>query len=180
MTTTTSSQFVDAGKAAAQKLHGLSNQALQGVEKLVALNLQVAKTLLAESDEHIQACFSAKTPKDFFKLQVTALQHAPQKRYAYGRQVADIIAAATAQHRAAAEAQVAELQTKFVDAAEGALKDVPGSDKSLALIKSAVQAGNDAYEGAQKASQQVSDAVAANIAKLAQTTAETPVVASEG
>ena len=68
------------------------------------------------------------------------------------------------------------MQAKFIDAVNGALKDAPGSDKILALAKSAVATANNAYEGMNKASKQVSDAVSANVAKVT----DTAVKASQG
>lgn len=163
-------QYLDAQKAAADSLLALSNKAFQGVEQLTALNLQTCKTLLSESAALSQAALSAKTPEEFFKLNVAAVQATPEKLAAYGRQVKDIVTAATAEQRAAAEAKLADVQAKFLDAVNGALKNAPGSEKTLALVKSAVAAANSAYEGVDKAGKQFAGVIEANIAKIGTTT----------
>lgn len=158
-------QFAAANKASVDTLFGLSSQAFEGVEQLAALNLQVIKTVLAESREASQVALEAKSPADLLKVHTAALQAAPQKAAAYGRQVQEILAPLAAAQRATIDAQVADLQAKFLEAVNGALKDAPGSEKILALAKSAVATANNAYEGVSKASRQVSDAVAANVTK---------------
>ena len=159
-------QFADANKASMNTLFGLSGQAMQGLEQLVKLNMQVVKTVLAELQEGSQAAMSAKTPEVFIKLQTSALQAIPEKAASYGRQVQQIITDATATQRAAVEAQVAAAQGKFLEVVDGAAKNAPGSEHALALAKSAVAAANNAYEGVNKASKQVTEAIAANVAKV--------------
>lgn len=161
-------QFAATNKASIDTLFGMSGQALEGVEKLSALNLQTIKTLLAETQEGSLVALSAKSPEEMMKLQTAALQAAPQKALAYGRQVQEIFTTATAGQRAAFEAQVAGVQAKFLDTVNGALKDAPGAEKFMALAKSAVATANNAYEGVNKASKQVSEAVTANVAKISQ------------
>lgn len=170
------SQFTATNKASVDTLFGLNGQVIEGVEQLTALNMQVIKTVLAESLEAAQSALLVKNPADLLKAQAAALQAAPQKAMAYGRQVQEIFAPMAAAQRSAIDAQVADVQAKFIDAVNGALKDAPGSDKILALAKSAVATANNAYEGMNKASKQVSDAVSANVAKVT----DTAVKASQG
>ena len=162
-------QFATAQKAAVDSLLDIAGQAFEGVEKLAALNLQVVKTTLAEGAEFAPALLSAKTPDEFLKLYTATVQAAPQKALAYGRQVAEIVTAASAVQRAAAEAQVSEAQTKFVEALNATLKNAPGSENAIALVQSAVDAANKAREGLSTATQQVSDALTANVATLTET-----------
>lgn len=162
-------QFAAAQQASADTFFTLSGQALDSVEQFAALQLQTVKSTLAESAESIQAVLSAKTPDEVLKLQAAALQAAPQKVLAYGRQVAELSAAVSSAPRAAFEAKMAEAQAKFVEAVESSLKNAPGSEHAVAMVKSAVDAGNKAFEGFQQAGKQVGDALSANIDTLADT-----------
>ena len=119
--------FADANKASVATLFGLSGQALQGVEQLAALNLQVIKTLLAECAEGTQAALSATSPNELVELQTTSLLAAPQKVIAYGRQVQGIFMTVVAGQRATVQ---------------GALRSAPGSESNQALVKSAAAAAN--------------------------------------
>jgi len=84
--------FVETRNASVDALLGLAGQAFAGVEQLAALNLQAVKATLAELEQGTQAAFAAKSPADLLKLQAAALQAAPQKAIAYGRQVKEIVA----------------------------------------------------------------------------------------
>jgi len=155
-------QFAAPTQASVNTMFGLSTQAFESVEKLIALNLQTIKTLLAESEETSQAALLAKNPADLLKLQAEALKAAPQKAAAYGRQVQEIFTSLAAAQRATLDAQFADVQAKFVDAVSGAMKGAPGSEQILALAKSATAVAKNAYEGANKGIKQVSDALTAN------------------
>jgi len=174
-----SEQFAAANKASVDTLFGLTGQAFQGAEQLAKLNLQTIKTLLAESQEIGQSALSAKSLPELIELQTAALQAAPKKALAYGRQVEEIFTALTASQRAAFETQMADMQAKFLDTVNGALNNAPGSEQILALAKSAVAATNNAYEGVNKASKQVSDAVVSNVTKVNETVAETSLAKVE-
>ena len=155
-------QFTEVKPDRVDQFFGYPASAFQGVEQLTALNMQAAKTLLAEIAEGTQAVLSARTPGRADPLQAAALQTVPAKTAAYANQVKAIVESSFASQRVAAEAKVAEAQVQFVDAIAGMLKNAPGSENALALVKSAVAASNDAYEGANKAVKQVAEAIEAN------------------
>lgn len=162
-----------AAKPSVDTLFRLNAQAFESVEQLTALNLQTIKTLLAESQETSQVALLTKNPADLLKLQAETLQAAPQKAIAYGRQVQAIFAPIAAAQRATFEAQIADIQAKFLDAVNGAMKDAPGAENFLTLAKSAVAAANNAFDGANKATKQVSDALTANVAKVTEAAVKT-------
>jgi phasin family protein len=160
--------YADAGKSSIDNLSGVAAQGLQGAQQLVALNLQATKAVLEDLAAATQAALSVRTPAELGKLQAAALQAAPQKALAYGRQVKEIFAAATVGQQSAMHAQLADAQAKFLEAVQATLKNAPGSENTLTLFKAAVASANNAFEGANKASKQVSDAVEANVAKITQ------------
>ncbi len=162
-------QFAQANIANVDKFFAEAGNAFSGVEQLTALNLQVTKTLLAEMTEGAQAMFSARSPEEMIKVQVSALQEAPMKSAAYANQVKAILESTFAGQRVATEAKIAEVQAQFVASVAEMLKNAPGSENTLALVKSAVAASNDAYEGVNKAGKQVADAVEAKMGKLTAT-----------
>jgi phasin family protein len=161
-------QFTDASKAAVDTLFALSGQALRGVEQLTALNLGAAKTVLAELAQDAMAAASAKSPDELMKLQTAAAQSVAPKASAYLRQVQEIVTTTAEAQRATVEARFAEFQASFVEAVDGAVKNAPGSENAVALVKSAIAAANTTYEGVNKASKQVADVVAVNFTRLAE------------
>ena len=159
----TPEQFTAANKANLETLFGLTNKAFEGVEKLVELNLQVAKAALGESAENAKAVLAVKDAQDLLALQASLLQPTAEKAAAYSRHLYDIATATSAEVTKAAESQFAELQQRFMSAVDTAAKNAPaGSENAVTLVKSAITAANNAYESVHKAAKQAADIAEAN------------------
>ena len=109
----TAEQIIAAQKSNLDTLFGMTAKAFEGVEKLVELNLQVAKTAMGEAAESTQAALSAKDAQELLALQTSLLQPAAEKAAAYSRHLYDIAAATTSEITKAAEATAAEAQKKL-------------------------------------------------------------------
>jgi phasin family protein len=146
MTYLTPDQVAAATKANLETLFGLTNKAFEGVEKLVELNLQVAKATLAESAEHTKAALAVKDVQELLTLQAAMLQPSAEKAVAYSRHLYDIATGAT---------------SEFTKTA--------GSESAVALVKSAMTAANNAYESVHKAAKQAADMAEANFTAMGST-----------
>lgn len=170
----TAEQMMAAHKANVEVLFGLTEKAYAGVEKLVELNLQVAKAALAETSESVQAVMSVKDAQELMTLQQAMLQPSAEKAAAYSRQVYDIVTSTNAAVGKVVESQMADAQKKFLSAVDGALKNAPaGSENAASLVKSAVTAANTAFESVQKAVKQATDVADANFQAMTQTAVKT-------
>jgi phasin family protein len=163
MMTFTPEQMIAAHKANVETLFGLTAKAFEGVERLVELNLQVAKASLAEAAEATQAALAVKDAQELLALQASLLQPAAEKAASYSRHLYDIAAATNAEVAKVAEAQFAEAQQNFAANVDAAMKNAPaGSENAVALVKSAMAAANNAYDSATKAARQAADVAEAN------------------
>lgn len=163
----TAEQVVAAQKANVETLFDLTGKAFEGVEKLVELNLQVAKTALGEVADTTKAALSVKDAQELLALQAGLLQPSAEKAAAYSRHVYDIAAATNAEVTKVAEAQLAEFQKNFMSAVDGIVKNAPaGSENAVSLMKSAISAANNAFESVQKAAKQAADVADANFQAL--------------
>jgi phasin family protein len=159
----TAEQIVAAQKANVETFFGLTNKAFEGVEKLVELNLQVAKAAMGEAAETTRAALSVKDAQELFALQAGLLQPAAEKVAAYGRHLYDIAAATNAEVSKVAEETAADAQKKFIAVVDSAAKNAPaGTENAVALVRSAVAAANNAYESVSKAAKQAADVAEAN------------------
>ena len=162
-------QVVAANKASVETLFGLTNKAFEGVERLVELNLQVAK-----------AALSIKDAQELLALQAGLLQPSAEKAVAYGRHVYDIAASTQAEVGKVAEAQVADIQKKFLAGVDSAIKNAPaGTESAVSLVKSALAAANNAYESVQKAAKQAADIADANFQAVTNTATKATQAASK-
>lgn len=171
----TPEQLMANHKANVESLFDLTQKAFEGVEKLVELNLQVAKATMGETADTVRAALSAKDAQELMSLQASLLQPAAEKAAAYSRHLYDIATATSASISKQVEEQMGEAQKALMANVETAVKNAPaGSENVAALMKSAVTAANNAYESAQKAAKQAAEvaeanmqAMTANVAKVA-------------
>lgn len=166
----TAEQLLAAHKANVETLFGLTNKAFEGVEKLVELNLQVARAALTEVAESTQAALSVKDAQELLALQAGLLQPTAEKAAAYSRHVYDIAAATNAEVGRVAEAKLAESQGAFMGLVDTAVKNAPaGTENAVGLVKSALAAANNAYESVHKAAKQAAEVAEANFQAITTT-----------
>jgi phasin family protein len=166
----TAEQLMTAHKANVEVLFGLTSKAFEGVEKLVELNLQVARTAMSEAAETTQAALSVKDAQELLALQAALFQPLAEKTAAYSRHLYDISSATGAEFSKQFEGQVTDAQKKFLAVVDNAAKNAPaGSETAVAVFKSAVAAGNNALESVQKAVKQATDVAEANFNAVANT-----------
>jgi phasin family protein len=175
----TPEQVVAAQKANLDVLFGLTTKAFEGMEKLVELNLQVAKTSLGEAADNASAALSVKDAQELLALQAGLLQPAAEKAAAYSRHLYDIMTGTSAEFTKVAEAQMADSQKKMLAMVDTAVKNAPaGTESAVALVKSAVAAANNAYESAHKAAKQAAEVAEANFAAVTATAVSATKTAS--
>jgi phasin family protein len=168
--TFTAEQFMAAHKANVDTLFGLTHKAFESVEKLVELNLQVAKTTLADAAETTRSALSVKDAQELMALQAGMLQPAAEKAASYSRHVYDIVAGASAELTKTAEATLADGQKTVLSMVDTAVKNAPaGTESAVALVKSAVAAANNAFESVQKATKQATEVAEANFQAMTST-----------
>lgn len=156
--------FLNAHKANLATLFGLSSKAYEGVEKMVELNMAASRAALTEFSQHAQALASAKDLQEVVNLQSAYLQPLPEKAAAYGRHCMAIASGTGAEFQKSVEAKTSELQQSFGALVEATTKNAPaGSETTVAMMKSAMSAANNAYDSVQKAVKQAADMAEANI-----------------
>ena len=168
--TYTAEQLIAAQKSNVETFFGLTHKAFEGVEKLIALNLQTAKTSLSEAAETAQATLSVKDAQEFFTMQAGLLQPGAEKAAAYSRHLYEILAGTNAEVGRVAEATIADSQKKVLALVDNAVKNAPaGTENAVALVKSAVAAANNAYESVSKAAKQAGEVAEANFQAMTAT-----------
>ena len=160
----TAEQLLAAQKANVETLFDLTGKAFEGVEKLIELNLQVAKATMGEVATSAKASLAVKDAQELLALQAGLLQPAAEKAAAYSRHLYDIAASTNAEVTKVAEAQIADAQKSFIAAVDGAVKNAPaGTESAAQLVKTAIAAASNAYESVHKAAKQAADVAEANM-----------------
>lgn len=166
----TPEQLMAAQKANMETLLGLTHKAFEGVEKLVELNMQLARAAMVDSADTAKATLSVKDAQELLTLQAKLLQPAAEKAAAYQRSLYEIAQATNAEWVKVAEARMAQAQKNLHDMIDTAAKGAPaGAEGAVALVKSAVSAANNAFESVHKAAKQAADIADANLQAMAGT-----------
>jgi len=146
----------------------LSGKALESVEKVVDLNMSVARASFDETSANVKQLLTAKDPQEFFSLSAAQVQPAAQKAVAYGRHLAGIASSAQAEFTKAADEQITEANRKVIAFVEDVAKNAPaGSESAIAMVKTAVGNANAGFEQLSKVTKQAMEAVETNLAAAA-------------
>ncbi len=164
MINTTPEEFTAAYSGSLDTFFALSRKAFEGVEKLVELNLNVAKATLQESASRTKELMALKDPQELLTFQASQLQPSAEKMVAYSRHLYDIATATQAEFTRVAEAQFSETNQRLVSLIDSASKNAPaGSETAVAMVKSAMAAANSAYDSINKATKQAVEMAEANV-----------------
>lgn len=164
----TAEQVLASHKASIETLFGLTTKAIEGVEKLIDLNVSASKAALSEASASTQAAFGAKDAQEFLALQASLFQPLAEKTAAYSRHLYEIASGTNAEITKSFEGKAEEAQKAFAGLVENASKNAPaGSEAAVAVMKNAVAAATNAFESVQKAVKQASEAAESNFNTLA-------------
>ncbi len=145
-------------------LTSLTSKAFESMEKVVDLNLNVAKASLEDSSIAAKQLLTAKDAQEFFSLSAAQAQPTAAKAIAYGRHLAGIATSAQAEFTRAAEEQIAETGRKVTALVEDVSKNAPaGSENVIAIVKSAIGNANAGYEQFTKSTKQAVEVMEANM-----------------
>jgi phasin family protein len=163
--TATPEQFASATKANIETLLTLANSAFANAERLAALNLNTARSVLEDGVANTKALLAAKDVQEFVNLQTSLAQPLIEKAVAYNRSVYEIASQSQEEISKLFEGQIAELNKSLAAALDKAAKSAPaGSDVAVAAVKSAIAAANSAFDNMNKAAKQVAEIAEANVA----------------
>ena len=166
-------QFVEAGKAALETLLGQATSAFARAERLAALNLNTARSVMEDGVANTKALLAVKDPQELVKLQTSLAQPMVDKAVAYARSVYEIAAEGQNEVTKLVEAQIAEINKTVNSALDQAAKSAPaGSEAAFTAAKSAMAAANSAYDSVSKAAKQASDLAEANVAAATKATVQ--------
>jgi phasin family protein len=161
----TPEQFAAANKATVDSLLSLANTALASAERIAALNLNTARSVMEDSVSGAKALMGAKDVQEAMSIQASLTQPNVEKAVAYSRSVYEISAQTQEELSKMVEAQFGDFQKTVAGLLDKAAKSAPaGSDVAVAAVKSAIAAASSAFDNMNKAAKQVAEIAEANVA----------------
>ncbi|QWE27843.1 phasin family protein [Polynucleobacter sp. AM-7D1] len=148
----TPEQIAAAQKANLETLSGLTNQALQSIEKLVELNMHIAKQSLGDSMSSAKKALEVKDIQQLLAHQAEAVQPMAEKIMAYSRHLYELAHETQASFTKSAEKEFQAGQVKINALVEDWTKNAPaGSEAAVVAIKQAIASATNVFETSQKA-----------------------------
>jgi phasin family protein len=149
-----------------QTFNALANKTVKGVEQVVALNIETAKTSVEETFAATKDASEAKDPRSAFVAMQARMQPNMAEASAYGQQLKTIIDGIQADFKAAADTHMAEAKNTLTALIYDVTQNVkPGSENAVDVIKAAIDNAFKGYEQVTQATRQAVQQVEEQIAK---------------
>ncbi|MDP3621780.1 MAG: phasin family protein [Polynucleobacter sp.] len=166
----TPEQLAAAQKANLETLTGITNQALQSIEKLVELNMHIAKASLSDSMANVKKALEIKDIQQLLAHQADAVQPMAEKMMAYSRHLYELANETQAGLSKTTEKEIQASQKKMNAMVEDWSKNAPaGSEAAVTAMKQAIASANTVYETSQKAMKQAMDIAQSNLNNATET-----------
>lgn len=167
-------------KATVDNFLAFQEAVFNGFEKLVDLNLKVARASLDEAGQKAQEAMGVKDVQEAVNFASGLVQPGSDKVSAYGKQVYDIVAGVQSTITKLTEEQLSQAQRQLDETIDQLAKNAPtGSEGAVALMKSSLATATSAYESAAKVARQAGDAAESNFAAAANATLKAASDAAE-
>ena len=160
----TKEKFVTASKSGLEAFVTVAQTAFASTERLAALNLSTARTLMDSSVANIHAVMGMKNPQEMVSFQKGLMMPAINAAVEYSRAVYEIASGTQAVLGQFFENKAIEIKGQVESSIEGALKSAPvGSDAALSAFKSVTDSANTAYASLKSATQKAVEMTEANV-----------------
>ncbi len=164
-------QFAQATKALfefqLETFNTLTSKAVQGIEQVVQLNIDTAKSGIEKSLDAGRQISQAPDPKAAMAAAHARMQNLTNAA-GYHQQLGQILADIHNEFTRAAEAHLAEAKTNLSVLIYDVTKNVrPGSENAVAIVKTAIDNAFQGYEQVTKATRQAVAAFEDQLAKAA-------------
>jgi phasin family protein len=148
----TPEQIAAAQKANLETLSGLATQALQSIEKLIELNMHIAKQSLSDSMSSAQKALEVKDIQQLLATQAEAVQPMAEKMMSYSRHLYELAYETQANFTKSTEKEMRDGQKKMDELVAGWTKNRSLSlDASAPAMKQAIISAKHVFETSQKA-----------------------------
>jgi phasin family protein len=169
----TPEQIVAAQKANLETLSSLTNQALKSIEKLVELNMHIAKQSLSDSMSSAKKALEVKDIQQLLAHQAQIVQPMAEKIMAYSRHLYDLAHETQANFTESAEKEMQASQEKINHLVEDWTKNAPaGSDAAISAMKLAIASASNVFETSQKAVKHAVEVAQSNMSNASNTVME--------
>ncbi len=153
-------QMTEMSMANLEKSLRLTNIAISGAEKLLNLQMEIARDLLAQNAGTGKALADIKNMQELGELQKSLSQPALTKTMEMARTVYETATATQKELSKLVDEQVIDFNKNLMASLDTTLGQMPGGSAALSAFKNAVEGATAAYESVSKTSQRISSELA--------------------
>jgi phasin family protein len=134
----------------------LTRISMDSAERVIALQLDFAKTSLEQATRGAKAIAGAKDVQELLAVRTRNTESAVERLMGYSRSLYEISSEAQSQYSKLAEERMSTFQQAVTQSVEQAAKSAPaGSDVAVAAMKSSLAATTAAFDSFNKAARQI-------------------------
>jgi phasin family protein len=156
MPTTVANPFAEIGSATMDAAARLTKISMDSTERVIALQLEYAKTALEQATKSARELAKAKDVQEILAVRTRNAETAVERLMGYSRTLYEISSEAQTQFSRLAEERMSNFQAAVSETVEKAAKSTPaGGDVAAAAIKSSLAATTAAFDSFNKAARNV-------------------------
>ena len=165
---TNASQFFELQRVHVEAMNSVGRALIGAAEKLSSLNAAASRSAFDTVTQAAQSLSGIKDPKELVAYSGAAAQPSVEKLVGYTKELVGIANGVNAEIGKVVEQQISESNRRVAELLDYASKNAPaGSEQALAMLRSAVSAGNTAFDTVSKVSKQAADWAETNFATAA-------------
>jgi phasin family protein len=147
-----------------QLLNTFAGKAFDGVEKVIELNLDTAKSSMQDASAAAGNMASTSDPQAFLSASGSQVQPSVEKTIDYNRRLAEITESVYADFSRIADEKVAESRKKLEEMIEEAMRNAPpGSENAIAVMKSVLSNADSTYDQMMASTRQALETLRTNM-----------------
>lgn len=150
-------------KAALDATVAYAQASLAGVEQLLKLNIENAKSALEQNAQTARDLLSINDPHQLAAMRTKLAQASMVRNASYAQTIAEVVNQTQAHLAKLAENQIAQVGGDLLKGAEAAAKAMPGSQIGVDALKSSMAASSAMLENLNRVAKQFQDLSEASI-----------------
>lgn len=157
-------QFNATHKANMETLVGMTANALTDLEKMMSLNMIIAKSILNESANHAQVMLDIASAKENVSAPGFWVQPMLEQSSLYAKQMQVLLQGGAEQYAKIVDSKTTQVQESAAKAMQGITKNAPsGSETTVAAYQNAMSAGHEVMQVMQAHAKKAVGTVKANL-----------------
>ncbi len=160
MTINPQQQLSELSLANLEKSIRLTNIAISGAERLMNLQMEIARDLLAENAATAKALAGVKNVQELMEFQKTLTQPSVTKTMAMARTVYETASATQTELNKLVEEQLIDFNKNLLSSLNETVGQAPAGAATISAIKNAVESAAAAYDTVSKTTQRITSELA--------------------